>query len=47
MQDLYKQYGWEVKASKQVHQGLINSTYMVSTVTGDFIFQTMSQPPFF
>jgi Ser/Thr protein kinase RdoA (MazF antagonist) len=42
MQDLYKQYGWEVKASKQVHQGLINSTYMVSTVTGDFIFQTIN-----
>jgi len=42
MQDLYKQYGWEVKASKQVHQGLINSTYMVSTVSGDFIFQTIN-----
>jgi hypothetical protein len=42
MQDIFKQYGWEVNDCKQLHQGLINSTYSVATPTGDFILQTIN-----
>ena len=42
MQDIFKQYGWEVKASSQLHQGLINSTYSVATLNGDYILQTIN-----
>ncbi len=42
MQNIFKQYGWEVKASSQLHQGLINSTYAVATLNGDYILQTIN-----
>ncbi len=42
MESIFKKYGWEVKACSQLHQGLINSTYSVATLNGDYILQTIN-----
>lgn len=42
MKSIFSQYGWEVIDCKQLHQGLINSTYEVTTSKGTFILQTIN-----
>ena len=42
MESIFKRYGWEVISFEQLHQGLINSTYIVVTVDGDFVLQTIN-----
>ena len=42
MEGIFKVYGWDVNVYKQLHQGLINSTYNVTTPTGDYILQTIN-----
>ena len=42
MESIFNQYGWSVLSVQQLHQGLINSTYSISTNQGDFILQTLN-----
>jgi Ser/Thr protein kinase RdoA (MazF antagonist) len=42
MEGIFKLYGWDVNAYNQLHQGLINSTYIVSTTNGEYILQTIN-----
>lgn len=43
MESIFNQYGWSVLSVQQLHQGLINSTYSISTSNGDYILQTVNQ----
>ena len=42
MESIFKKYGWEVKTYSQLHQGLINCTYELSTNKGEYILQTVN-----
>jgi Ser/Thr protein kinase RdoA (MazF antagonist) len=42
MESIFNKYGWEVIAYNQLHQGLINSTFVVNTHSGDYILQTVN-----
>ena len=42
MESIFKLYGWEVYQFEQLHQGLINSTYIVNTASGDYILQSIN-----
>lgn len=42
MESIFNQYGWSVIEVKQLHQGLINSTYSITTNQADFILQTVN-----
>jgi Ser/Thr protein kinase RdoA (MazF antagonist) len=42
MESIFKLYGWQVIDCKQLHQGLINSTYIVTTIQGEYILQTIN-----
>jgi len=42
MNYIFQKYGWEVTAYAQLHQGLINSTYKVTTHNGEYILQTIN-----
>jgi Ser/Thr protein kinase RdoA (MazF antagonist) len=42
MESIFNQYGWSVITVQQLHQGLINSTYSITTNQGDFILQTVN-----
>ncbi len=42
MEGIFKIYGWNINAYKQLHQGLINSTYLVTTTTGEYILQNIN-----
>jgi Ser/Thr protein kinase RdoA (MazF antagonist) len=42
MESIFNKYGWSVLSEQQLHQGLINSTYSISTTQGDFILQTVN-----
>lgn len=46
MEGIFKLYGWEVTSFTQLHQGLINSTYTVSTKSGEYILQTVNHTIF-
>jgi len=46
MESIFEQYGWEVTKWEQLHQGLINSTYMVETTTGNYVLQTVNHAIF-
>jgi Ser/Thr protein kinase RdoA (MazF antagonist) len=46
MESIFIQYGWEVNTYSQLHQGLINSTYVVSTHKGKYILQTVNHQIF-
>ena len=46
MESIYQLYGWNVINTLQLHQGLINSTYIVETSTGDFVLQTINHTIF-
>ncbi len=42
MKSIFELYGWDVIATTQLHQGLINSTYVINTSTGDYVLQTIN-----
>lgn len=42
MKSIFELYNWDVIAVKQLHQGLINSTYFINTSTGEYILQTIN-----
>ena len=42
MESIFNKYGWEVNTYSQLHQGLINSTYELSTNKGEFILQSVN-----
>jgi Ser/Thr protein kinase RdoA (MazF antagonist) len=42
MESIFNKYGWDVIAYNQLHQGLINSTFVVNTHSGDYILQTVN-----
>lgn len=42
MESIFNQYGWMVLSVQQLHQGLINATFIVNTNKGDFILQTVN-----
>jgi len=42
MESIFNKYGWEVNTYSQLHQGLINSTYELSTNKGEFILQAVN-----
>lgn len=46
MEGIFKLYGWEVISFAQLHQGLINSTYSVNTISGEYILQTLNHTIF-
>jgi Ser/Thr protein kinase RdoA (MazF antagonist) len=46
MESIFELYGWDVINTVQLHQGLINSTYIVHTNTGDFVLQTINHSIF-
>lgn len=46
MESIFEIYGWEVISSQQLHQGLINNTYVVQTKSGDYILQTVNHTIF-
>jgi Ser/Thr protein kinase RdoA (MazF antagonist) len=46
MEGIFKLYGWNVNAYKQLHQGLINTTYTVNTTSGEYILQTINHTIF-
>ena len=46
MESIFKLYGWEVFQFEQLHQGLINTTYIVNTASGDYILQSVNHTIF-
>ena len=46
MKSIFEKYGWNVLSYTQLHQGLINSTYVVVTSNGEFILQTINHQIF-
>lgn len=46
MEGIFKLYGWEVISFAQLHQGLINCTYTVNTISGEYILQTVNHTIF-
>jgi Ser/Thr protein kinase RdoA (MazF antagonist) len=42
MESIFKKYGWLVLSVQQLHQGLINATYVINTNEGDFILQSVN-----
>ncbi len=46
MESIFELYGWDVIDTVQLHQGLINSTYIVHTAKGDFVLQTINHSIF-
>jgi hypothetical protein len=42
MKYIFEQYQWEVLHIEQLHQGLINKTFIIKTTEGDFILQTIN-----
>jgi Ser/Thr protein kinase RdoA (MazF antagonist) len=46
MQSIYDQYGWENVSSFPLTQGLINQTFEISSLQGDFILQNINTQVF-
>jgi Ser/Thr protein kinase RdoA (MazF antagonist) len=46
MEGIFKLYGWELISYAQLHQGLINNTYTVNTISGEYILQTVNHTIF-
>lgn len=46
MEQIFNQFGWDVIAVQQLHQGLINSTFAVTTKNGNYILQTVNHTIF-
>jgi len=46
MEEILQLYDWNVTNIKPIHQGLINSTYSITTGQGDFIFQSINHHVF-
>jgi len=42
MKSIFELYGWDVIKSDQLHQGLINSTYSITTHHDEYILQTIN-----
>ncbi len=42
MNYIFEKYGWDVNTYAQLHQGLINNTYKVTTQNGEYILQTIN-----
>jgi Ser/Thr protein kinase RdoA (MazF antagonist) len=46
MESIFNKYGWDVLAYTQLHQGLINNTFIVVTSQGEFIVQAVNHQIF-
>jgi hypothetical protein len=46
MQSIFEQYGWENATAFPLTQGLINQTFEVHSLQGDFIFTKYQFPSF-
>ena len=46
MQAIFKLYGWNVLNYEPIHQGLINSTYAIKAIEGEFILQSINHKVF-
>lgn len=46
MESIFELYGWDVIKAVQMHQGLINSTYIINTTSGEFVLQSVNHTIF-